>query len=188
MKMKVAGLTLHGIEESPFYQAILREGYQEGFRDCFAQACRDAPGEETAGHLYEDARLRMEKLSVERRPATGLEEVPEYQAILREGYRDGFRACFKQFCKEVYGAADEETFEHLYEQAWRKALIAQLRQLVARYHPAFEFVGEAVRIRHLSELEKLWIDFNEIRGWMMLCERFGEFVAERKRAVSASIF
>lgn len=180
MKMKVAGLTLHGIEESPFYQAILREGYQDGFRACFAQTCQDAPGEETAGHLYEEARLTMKKMIVERPPAPGFEEVPEYQAIFREGYRDGFRACFTQTFKEVYGEADEETFEHFYEQAWRKALISQLRQLAPRYHPAFEFVGEAVRIRHLSELEKLWIDFNEIRGWMMLSERFGKFVAERK--------
>jgi uncharacterized protein YnzC (UPF0291/DUF896 family) len=180
MKMKIAGLTVHGIEESSVYQAILREGYREGFRACFAQIRQDAPGEETAGHLYEELRLKMKKMGRERLPATGLEEVPEYQAILREGYRDGFRACFTQTFKEAHGEADEETFEHLYEQAWRKALIAQLRQLVARYHPAFEFVGEAVRIRHLSELEKLWFDFNEIRGWMMLRERFGAFVAERK--------
>lgn len=180
MKMKVAGLTVHGIEDSPFYQDIRREGYEEGFRDCLAQACRDAPGVATTGQTYEDAWLQLEKLSVARLPATGLEEVPQYQAILREGYREGFRACFTQLCEEVHGKADEETFEHFYEQVWRKALIAQLEQLVARYHPAFEFVAAAVRIRHLSELEKLWIDFNEIHSWLMLRERFGQFVAERK--------
>jgi hypothetical protein len=81
MKMKVAGLTRHGIEESSVYQAILQEGYREGFRACFAQTCQDTPEGKAAGHLYEEHR---------------------------------------------------------------------------------------------------WFDFNEIRGWMMLRERFGEFVAERK--------
>lgn len=189
MNSKGTGPAFRGLEESSTYQYIYGLGFQDGFRDYFTQALQDRPEaaeQETRQRLYQQAWQATGRALEKWRDCSGLEQTSEFQALLREAYRDGFRACFEQTFQALHGAADEETFEHLYELAWRKALIVQLRQLVAQRHPAFEFVGAAVRIRHLSELEQLWFEFNEIRGWMRLRDCLGDFVTERKHPTSTA--
>lgn len=186
MNSKGTGPAFRGLEESSVYQHIYGLGYQDGFRAYFTQALPDKPDVAEQEELYQRAWQATGRATEKWRNFHGLKEGSEFQALLREGYREGFRACFAQTFQAFHGTADEETFEHLYELAWRKALIAQLRQLVAERHPAFEFIGAAVRIRHLSELEQQWFAFNEIRGWRMLCDCLGDFVRERKHPASTA--
>ncbi|NOT59140.1 MAG: hypothetical protein HOP19_02825 [Acidobacteria bacterium] len=43
MNIKVAGLTIRGLEESSFYQYVYGLGYQDGFRDYFIRVLAENP-------------------------------------------------------------------------------------------------------------------------------------------------
>ena len=181
MNIKVAGLTIRGLEESTVYQYIYGLGYQDGFRDYFNQAWQERFGateQIISQRLYQQAWQATGRTLEAWRDFYGIETTADFQTMLREGYRDGFRACSELTFMDFHEAGDEETFEHLYELAWRKALIVQLTQLVSSRHPAWQFIGAAVQIRHLSELEKLWLDFNHIHT-LTLEECHGVFFTRR---------
>lgn len=181
MNIQVAGLTIRGLEGSSVYQYIYSLGYQDGFRDYFDQTWQDKFGaaEQTSSQpLYQQAWQATGRTFEKWRDFFGIETTADFQTNLREDCRDGFRACFELTFKEFHEADDEETYEHLFELAWRKALIAQITRLIEKRSMPLRFDGAAVRIRHLSELENLWLDFNRLH-WMTLAEDHSAFFIKR---------